>query len=84
MNSAKKLNNKIDFIFVNEGLQSSRYVTGIFDNLYTDHSAMFMRVSSDPNDVFHLASNEDIDVINDYIDKYPTIPNTELPQGNDS
>ena len=47
----KKLNSEIDFIFVNEGLQSSRYFTGIFNNLYTDHSAMFMRVSIDTNDV---------------------------------
>jgi len=55
-----QLSNEIDFIFVKEGLQSSRYATGIFNNLYTDHSAMFMRFSSDTNDVFHLASSEDI------------------------
>merc|ERR1712105_558597 len=55
-----QLSNEIYFIFIKEGLQSSRYATGIFNNLYTDHSAMFMRFSSDKNDVFHLASSEDI------------------------
>ena len=35
-----QLSNEIDFIFVKEGLQSSRYATGIFNNLYTDHSAI--------------------------------------------
>ena len=31
-----KFISEIDFIFVNEGLQSSRYVTCIFNNLYTN------------------------------------------------
>ena len=70
-----ELNNEIDFIFINEGLQSSSYVRGILNNVYTDHSAIFMRVSSDQNDVFHLASSEDIYVINEYMNKSPLITN---------
>ena len=45
---------------------------------------MFMRVSSDPNNVFHLVSSEDINVINRYMEKSPSINNTPLPQGKDS
>ena len=32
----------------------------MLNDLYTEHSAMFMRVSSDPNDVIHLASSDDL------------------------
>ena len=73
------LNNEIDFILLNEGLQSSRYVTGIFNNLYTDHSAIYMRLSSDPNDVFHFVSSENTYIINEYMRKSSTSPNTQLP-----
>ena len=75
------INNELDFIFVNEGLQSSRYVTSLSDNLYKDYSEMCMRVSSDPNYVFHLASSKDINVIIEYTYKSPTLPNTQLPHG---
>ena len=61
-----KLNNhEIDFIYVNDQLQSSKYVTGIFNNLYTDHSAIFMRLSIDKNDVFHLSSSPDKPITQD-------------------
>ena len=52
-----KFNNEIDFTFVNEALQSSKYIKVIFNNLYIDHRTMCMRVSSDPNDELHLASS---------------------------
>ena len=40
--------------------------------------------SSDPNYVFNLASSKDINVINEYIDKSPTIPNKQLQQGSEN
>ena len=54
----KQLNSEFVFIFVNEELQSSRYFTGLLNNLYNDHSAIFMRLSSDINDVFHLGNSD--------------------------
>ena len=60
--SARKnyVNGEIDYVFMNDRLDSSRYVTGLFRNLYTDHSALFVRVSTDTNNVFHLGNSEDI------------------------
>ena len=55
----KKFDNEIDLIFVNKDFVIRIY-TGIFNNLYTDYSAKFMRVSSNPNDVFYLASNDNL------------------------
>ena len=61
-----RLNNHgIYFIYVQDQLQSSKYVTGIFNNLYTDHSAIFMRLSIDQNDVFHLSSSPDKPITQD-------------------
>ena len=37
-----------------------RIYTGRFNNLYANHSAKFMRVSSNPNDVFYLTNNENL------------------------
>ena len=40
-------------------------MTGIFNNLYTDHSAIFMRLSIYKNDVFHLSSSPDKPITQD-------------------
>ena len=37
-----------------------RIYTGRFNNLYANHSAKFMRVSSNPNNVFYLTNNENL------------------------
>ena len=34
--------------------------TGRFNHLYTNHSAKFRRVSSNPGDVFYLTNNENL------------------------
>ena len=44
----KKFDDEIDLILV------IRIYTGRFNNLYTNHSAKFVKVSSNPNDVFYL------------------------------
>ena len=50
---------------MNDHLDSSIYVTGLFRNLYTAHSALFVRVSTDTNSVFHPqeSTDDDDDVI---------------------
>ena len=53
----KKFDDEIDLIFVNRVI---RIYTGRFNNLYTNHNAKFMRVSSNPNDVFYLTNNENL------------------------
>ena len=55
-----KLNTKIDFVFINEGLQLSRYVPGISNVLYTDHSVICMRFSSDQKDEFYLRCSDNL------------------------
>ena len=61
--SARKnnVNGEIDYVFMNDRLDSSRYVTGLFHNLYIDHSALFVRVSTDTNTVFHPQESTDDD-----------------------
>ena len=55
-----KLNShEIDLIYVKDQLRLSKYITGIFHNLYTDHSAIFMRLSIGKNYVFPLSSSPD-------------------------
>ena len=52
-------NGEVDCMFMKEDIQSSRYFTGLFQNLYTDHRAVFVRVARDINDVFNLENIED-------------------------
>ena len=61
--SARKnnVNGEIDYVFMDDHLPSSKYVTGLFHNLYTDHSALFVRVSTDINAVFHRQESTDDD-----------------------
>ena len=53
----KKFDDKIDLI-KKQRLRALMIFTGRFNHLYTNHSAKFRRVSSNPGDVFYLTNNE--------------------------
>ena len=55
----KKFDDEIDLI-KKQRLRALMIFTGRFNHLYTNHSAKFMKVSSNPNDVFYLTNNENL------------------------
>ena len=55
----KKFDDEIDLI-KKQRLRALMIFTGRFNHLYTNHSAKFRRVSSNPGDVFYLTNNENL------------------------
>ena len=53
------VNGEFDYVFIKDDIDSSKYSTGLFWNLYTDHQAVFVRVSTAKNDVYHFGNIEE-------------------------
>ena len=49
---------ELDYVFMKDDIDSSKYSTGSFANLYSDHRALFLRLYSGINDVFHCGNLE--------------------------
>ena len=55
------LNAKLDYVLMRDDINLEKYSAGTFKNLYTDNKSLFLRISTDPNDVFKTANAHNTD-----------------------
>ena len=61
---------QLDYVLMKDGINAAKYVAGSFKNLYSDHKSVFLRISTDDDDVVTTSSRvidaiEDIHTIED-------------------
>ena len=47
---------QLDYVLMKDGINAAKYVAGSFKNLYSDHKSVFLRISTDVDDVVTTSS----------------------------
>ena len=55
---------QLDYVLMKTGINAAKYVAGSFKNVYSDHKSLFLRISTDDDDVVTTSSRV-IDAIED-------------------